>query len=106
MVAPTRALARGTSADGTTLGKAAAEAGSKGDCTSDETPSRTTSAGARPAVAAIASETLAAPRSVTISTRRRSKRSPTQPANGAATTEATTLEKIAAETQSAEPVSP
>jgi hypothetical protein len=44
--------------------------------------------------------------SAPISTLRRSKRSPIQPANGAEAADATTLEKIAADTHSADPVSP
>jgi predicted nucleic acid-binding Zn ribbon protein len=58
------------------------------------------------AVAAIATETAAAATSDPISTRRRSNRSPIQPAPGADATDATTLEKIAADTHKAEPVSP
>jgi hypothetical protein len=99
-------LARGISVLGTTAGSAAAEAGSKGDCAIDETPSRTTNTAACFAVAAIARETAAAATSEPISTRRRSKRSPIQPAPGADATDATTLEKIAADTHRAEPVSP
>jgi hypothetical protein len=54
----------------------------------------------------MASETVAAAMSAPISTLRRSKWSPIQPASGADATEAMTLEKMAAETHRAEPVSP
>jgi hypothetical protein len=88
---------------GTTVGNAAADAGSNGHCATDETPSRTTSAAALLAVAAIARETAAAATSEPISTRRRLNRSPIQPAPGVDATDATTPEKIAADTHRAEP---
>ena len=99
-------FARGTSAASTTDGNAAAEAGSKGAWAIDETPSRITSAIGLVAVAAIAADTHAAATSAPMRTARRSKRSPIQPASGAERTDATTLEKIAAEIHNAEPVSP
>jgi hypothetical protein len=100
------ALARGTSASRTTFGIAAADAGSNGAWTRDESPSRKTSARGCVVVPAIASDTAAAAMSAPRRTLRRSKRSPIQPASGAATTDATTLEKIAAEIHSADPVPP
>jgi hypothetical protein len=88
------------------VGSAAADAGSNGDCAIDETPSSKTSAAGCFAVAAIARETAPLPdpnRSARAADRtdRRSNRHP-----GADATDATTLEKIAADTHRAEPVSP
>src|SRR5207253_11361126 len=104
-VAATSAFARGTSSSETRFGTAAAEAGSNGLWATDESPSRRASARGGPS-SAIATDTAAAATSDPIRTRRRSNRSPIQPASGAEATDATTLEKIAADTQTAEWVRP
>jgi len=104
-VEATSAFARATSGAETRFGSAAAEAGSNGLCATADRPTSPTRASCWP-VSAIAVETAAAARSAPIRTRRRSKRSPSQPPKGAATTDPTTPAKSAAETHFADPVSP
>ena len=70
-----------------------------------EGPKSRLSARAESIVSAITAATTAAARSERTITRRRSNRSPIQPAAGARTTEAKTAKNSATETQSADPVS-
>ena len=84
---------------------AEADDGSNGLSTTASSPKSRVSASAESIVSAIAAATTAAARSEPTITRRRSNRSPIQPAAGAPTTEPTTPAKSAAETQSADPVS-
>ena len=103
--AATSAFARGSDSAGTRFGIAEADEGSNGLCTTASSPNSSASASAESTVSAIAAATTAAARSEPTITRRRSNRSPIQPAAGAPITEPTTPKKSAAETQSADPVS-
>ena len=82
-----------------------ADEDSNGLVTTADSPKSRLSASAESIVSAITAATTAAARSERTITRRRSNRSPIQPAAGARTTEAKTAKNSATETQSADPVS-